>query len=301
MLCRYVIPFIVLVITSSINTATAVTSTTVSTMLNNARLARIVSFIPSQVPSVADIGGDHGILSVMLAHKAPKCNVYCIDISAAALKGATHLVTSSPKDIQQRISLIEGNGLQPLLRDNLSVDNVIIAGLGAETVYSIVSNGKANGGLTDEEEMNDKCDFPIDSDDDFSMLDRCNVSRLIIQPTPTYIQPLQSIYYKILKNGWTYEHQAIDHINKQFHISTSFVRSDTATNRVSYAGVFSASPLVKRCLDKTLEDNQLTAWLPYLQKQKETLVRKVQYSTNSRYTYRLRSVLDIIDKQLSIY
>lgn len=97
------------------------------------RLQAIYDFIDDGA-IVGDIGCDHALLScaLMLQHKAKK--VYACDISEEPLEQARKSIQYYK--LEDQIEVIKCNGLDKLPKD---VDTIVIAGMGYETIKSILS------------------------------------------------------------------------------------------------------------------------------------------------------------------
>lgn len=99
----------------------------------DARLEAIY-YMVSNVDSVADIGCDHGRLSLSLAHSGLK--VIATDISKPSLEKATHLAKKHDVIVDTRF----GDGLIKIKPNE--VQAIVIAGMGQNTIQSILSNSK---------------------------------------------------------------------------------------------------------------------------------------------------------------
>ncbi|NLL91298.1 MAG: SAM-dependent methyltransferase [Ruminococcaceae bacterium] len=83
----------------------------------------------------ADVGCDHGYLSahLILSGKCPL--IYATDISEKSLKKAKRLFVE--KGIEEKVVACLADGLDGISPD--SVDDVVIAGLGGDSIFGIVS------------------------------------------------------------------------------------------------------------------------------------------------------------------
>lgn len=93
---------------------------------------------------VADIGCDHGYLSAYLLERSPRLRVIASDVSAPSLEKARQLLLS--KGFGKRVHLVCADGLDALEEP---VHAIVIAGMGAETILKIVSEGRAKIGEAD--------------------------------------------------------------------------------------------------------------------------------------------------------
>ncbi len=99
------------------------------------RLALVAALIePGE--SVADIGADHARLAIYLAEHKAASRVIIGELSDGPYARACRSVQESA--VADQISLRQGNGLQVL--DNGEVNNVIIAGLGGDTIVEILAH-----------------------------------------------------------------------------------------------------------------------------------------------------------------
>jgi tRNA (adenine22-N1)-methyltransferase len=99
------------------------------------RLSVIAGFIKKGA-SVIDVGTDHGYLPVYLAQNNLAKHIMASDISANSLKTARQ--TASKYGVSERIEFIEAPGLGGIYEED--VDTIVIAGLGGETIVSILSD-----------------------------------------------------------------------------------------------------------------------------------------------------------------
>lgn len=88
------------------------------------------------VDKVAEIGADHGILSAHIVQRGLCKHIVVADISAASLQKATRLF--SYHGFSDVATFSSADGLSALAEP---VDCVLIAGMGAETILSILERG----------------------------------------------------------------------------------------------------------------------------------------------------------------
>ncbi len=90
---------------------------------------------------IADIGSDHGLLAIKLASNNEQVNrVYCIDNSLLALKnGIYQNIQNLDNRVKNKLTVINGDGLIPIIKENKKVETIILAGLGAHTINSILN------------------------------------------------------------------------------------------------------------------------------------------------------------------
>jgi len=99
----------------------------------SARL-RAISELIDDGASVADIGTDHGLLPVYLAQTGLAGRIFASDISAASLDAAYR--SASEYNVTDLITFIVAPGLDGI--SPADVDTIVIAGLGGETILSML-------------------------------------------------------------------------------------------------------------------------------------------------------------------
>jgi tRNA (adenine22-N1)-methyltransferase len=99
------------------------------------RLNAITEFIP-QGANVADIGSDHGLVPVYLAVNNRADLIIASDSSADSLKAARR--NAIKHNVENKIKFIVAPGLDGVEKNE--VDTVVIAGLGGETIISILED-----------------------------------------------------------------------------------------------------------------------------------------------------------------
>jgi len=97
------------------------------------RLKAIADLIRTDA-AVADIGTDHGFLPVYLAQAGTVKRIIASDISAASLSAARK--SAIENDVNKDITFLVTPGLDGITHTD--VDTVIIAGLGGETILTIL-------------------------------------------------------------------------------------------------------------------------------------------------------------------
>ncbi|AZK44247.1 SAM-dependent methyltransferase [Erysipelothrix piscisicarius] len=102
------------------------------------RLTEIFNLIPDQA-RVADVGTDHGLLLIKAIQEHKASFGYGLDIAEKPLQQARENVERF--GLKDKIELQLGNGLEGFQGD---ANCYVIAGMGAETIWSIISNYKFN-------------------------------------------------------------------------------------------------------------------------------------------------------------
>jgi len=104
------------------------------------RLKALADYIDDGA-SVADIGTDHGFLPVYLAQAGLVKSIFASDISRASLDSAKQAAADA--GVSEAITFIFAPGLDGI--SPTDVDTVIIAGLGGETILSILMDAPWTG------------------------------------------------------------------------------------------------------------------------------------------------------------
>jgi tRNA (adenine22-N1)-methyltransferase len=99
------------------------------------RLKALADLVDDGV-SVADIGTDHGLLPVYFAQEGTYRRIIATDKSAASLDSARRLAIK--KNVAESIKFVVTSGLDGI--SPTEVDTIIIAGLGGETILSILKD-----------------------------------------------------------------------------------------------------------------------------------------------------------------
>ncbi len=102
------------------------------------RLIEIASFIPAH-SSVIDVGCDHALLDIYLAINKD-CNCIASDISENCIEKAR--VNVKKFKLEDEIKLVKSDGLKNI--EHSEKDVVVIAGMGTDTILSILENCNAN-------------------------------------------------------------------------------------------------------------------------------------------------------------
>ena len=100
------------------------------------RLEAVLSAVPKGV-RVADVGTDHGKLSLELLAREIARHVIATDVSAPSLDKARRLIGKS--EYAQRAEFRLGDGLSVINADE--VDAIVISGMGGMEIKKIVENG----------------------------------------------------------------------------------------------------------------------------------------------------------------
>ena len=101
------------------------------------RLECILSLVPGNIHTAADIGTDHGMVPVNLLKRGLVSRVIATDLREGPLKAARELVQR--EGLQDAVQLRLGDGLKPLQPGE--ADLIIIAGMGGALMQRILKEG----------------------------------------------------------------------------------------------------------------------------------------------------------------
>mmetsp|Transcript_8823 Transcript_8823/g.12606 ORF Transcript_8823/g.12606 Transcript_8823/m.12606 type:complete len:400 (-) Transcript_8823:96-1295(-) len=184
------------------------------TSKNNRTWRRLSHFIylatpPSTTPppstttkTIADIGCDHGLLSLGLASTQHFKKVIGVDVSPQALSNALqnlntlqkqHSSSSTPPPLP--IEFRVGNGLTPLTDDE-KVNIICLAGMGVHSMMNILN---------------------------LESLTKIECEQIIVQPTNSRPQHLLLLYKRLFEDGWRLEEECIEFMDQRWYITSSFV------------------------------------------------------------------------------
>ena len=102
-------------------------------MMLSGRMEAIVSLV-KKTPSLADIGCDHGYVSIALVERGIADRVLAMDVRRGPLRRAKENVAA--RRLEDRIEIRLSDGLEKLLPGE--VQTIVIAGMGGETMLSIL-------------------------------------------------------------------------------------------------------------------------------------------------------------------
>jgi Methyltransferase domain len=154
------------------------------------RLKTIIDMIPPG-SIVADIGADHGILSVSLLNNAKK--VYSVELSPlAASNGVSKLVNLLDSDKRNKIEVLVGDGVTALLevKDIRNVDTLVMAGMGSISILQI---------LVRDNKMTLDCTPRLRN---LSHLSSLGISQIILQIWPPNLLPMLKLTRFLMDNSW---------------------------------------------------------------------------------------------------
>jgi tRNA A22 N-methylase len=159
------------------------------------------------IAGIADVGCDHGLLSIALAASGSFGQVIGSDISHRALTdGALNFeqkVTEvlNREGVQQKLAVDFriGDGLNCLNKGEVN-GGICIAGMGVDTMLSILN---------------------------FSTLQMLRCPTLYLQPPTSKPRRLMELYRSLQINGWELIDEHISFVKSRWYITSAFKRSDT--------------------------------------------------------------------------
>lgn len=158
------------------------------------------------IASIADVGCDHGLLSIALAATGSFRQVIGSDVSHRALTDGALSFQQKVNDvlnregIQQKLSVDfrVGDGLNCLNEGEVN-GGICIAGMGVDTMLSILN---------------------------FSTLDMLRCPILYLQPPTSKPRRLMELYRPLQINGWELVDEHISYVRNRWYITAAFKRSD---------------------------------------------------------------------------
>lgn len=222
--------------------------------------------------TVADIGADHGMLSCYLASKQQIRQVTAIDNAALTIQVCTQNVLEW--NLSDKVEIKLGNGLNPLLKDERTVDAAIIAGTGMSSVLSILSGRVVKSRHFTLANFEDKF-VPLVKRN----TDRLQLKCIAIQPWPAGIVRQLQFSSLMMRCGWSFAHQNVcASSGSNLQLTTIFTNSSSPIyndHQLDLDGVFHLMPLLQK-LDDSEDSHRLAK--AYLQKQYGVLTVQVMRS-----------------------
>lgn len=99
----------------------------------------VILDILEKCTTLADIGCDHGYIAVEAIKRGIAQKVFAVDINPKPLEKAINL--SKKEGVYNKIEFLVGNGFEPIKEP---VEQAVIAGMGGDTILSILSSAKNN-------------------------------------------------------------------------------------------------------------------------------------------------------------
>ena len=102
------------------------------------RLREILDLLPTNITVLADIGTDHAFLPIQLVQEKTVEKVYAIDVNQQPLVRAKKNIQKAKLEHKIFPLLADGLDFLKVIEDS-EIDYCIIAGLGAKTIFNILS------------------------------------------------------------------------------------------------------------------------------------------------------------------
>lgn len=99
------------------------------------RLLKVAELV-GEVKRIADVGSDHGLLPIALLESGKIEWAVAIDIAEGPCETTRRAIERA--GLQERVDVLKGDGLHPLLAGE--VDRIIIAGMGAQSMWDILTS-----------------------------------------------------------------------------------------------------------------------------------------------------------------
>ncbi len=206
------------------------------------RLSRLVTLVPESCTSVADVGCDHAQLAGRLALRESMQRVYACDVSAAAAKGAATHIQNLPPVQKDKVSLLLGDGLAPLVAAGAQADTVVLSGMGVRSVFEILACAHAANGAPTVKRKQAKVKsqrgaWGYDYWTAYTPASMTNalgavgVRRLVLAPWPPNFLPYQGLLHLLLRSGWHFEQQSVDKERGYHYITSVLCRSEPEQGR----------------------------------------------------------------------
>jgi len=184
------------------------------------RLAHLVELATSSDmnhQSIADIGCDHGLLSIALASSGKFEQVVGADISQRALEDGALEFHRKVMEVLERerdetisslpVEFRVGNGLEPLRPGE--ADAVCLAGMGVDTMLCIL-----NSPVPGDEQNNSRTRH----------IDYLQCQSLYLQPPTSRPSKLMKLYKELHNNGWILSDERIAKLKSRWYITCAFDR-----------------------------------------------------------------------------
>lgn len=215
---------------------------------------------------MADIGCDHGLLSILCSEKCK--NVIGVEKSHHSALKAVNATREIPN-----VDILHGSGLRALLKANARPDTAVLSGMGASLINKIVT------------ECSQFPEHPMTAQATWSnsIADLLGIKRLIIQPSPLQLWHELPLHRVLLSLGWDYSDQHILAMKNHFYLTTCFVRGDSTTvgSTKNCAEVFQRFPMNSKRLvlhadttseiEKKIYKRQIDNWYLFLHQQLKSI------------------------------
>jgi hypothetical protein len=199
---------------------------------------------PTKAINIADIGADHGLLSIHLVNKGKI--VHAVEASGIAFKnGIGSLSLPNLKGKESALNVYLGDGLEPLVNHGIQIDSVMCIGIGIHTTSNILNDNH---------------------------LSKIGASQIVVQCWPPNINPLVTMYDDLEMRGWIHENQEVTDHKRGLSISSSFIRQEKKKKKEEEDTRYGLQnwPL---CRKTVLSNTENDLWVRYLKNQLLTIER----------------------------
>jgi hypothetical protein len=182
---------------------------------------------------VADIGCDHGLLALALAHNQRSPTCIASDRLPSALQVAQRNIQLAGEGA--RVCARLGDGLQVLQPGE--VDAVAIAGMGLHSMRRQVCVQHACATAhthTDvrrsvlSQQRHARMSYADAASASLAPLRALGVRQVVLQPYPMAVMPALCVRHMFARAGWTLQHELVDQHRGFLYLTASFVDTNTA-------------------------------------------------------------------------
>lgn len=253
---------------------------------------RLFEEINSTNISVADIGTDHGFVACSLTNSGLFHKVYAIDYSPIVIQQTRRSVNKYVTNNSNNSSLevIQGDGVHPLLDRGLTSEVLLMSGMGAKTILSILSAASMPIKWKETEKLFQIIQLK-------RVINQLNVKAIVIQLWPPDILEMLDLHQFLTNDiGFHCFTQEIFQDKNSFYITSAFrAQSESKSfeqQTPSYSDVLASFPLLKK-------EESFEIWKRYLMKQRSFLKMKLnQINSNLisiQHRHLLNDVTNLID------
>lgn len=196
-----------------------------------------------EIRSCADIGTDHGLLACALAPHVDK--VFAVDSSESAINNCKLSVYLA--GVSDKVNIVHGNGLRPLLDSQQPVDAVVVAGMSVLSTMSILSSTCIEN--FDQGIHTQGMEAVTSSFRNNMQLLQTKI--IVVQPWPSDLVHMLYFSHFLLRSNWMIDHQNIVSTNSYSSQMTTIFRPwNGAENHFqdrtssSLAIIFQSMPLI---------------------------------------------------------
>ena len=232
------------------------------------------------IQTIADIGCDHGLLTIALALSQQFQKVYGVDVSQRALQDgalanyqrmiqyvqnndtnndSTSLGDVSMTQLDATLKFCAGNGLQPLPSNQ--IDAICLAGMGIHTMKDILFQPSLLSSTTSSSTLE---------------IDRIGCQHLLVQPTNSKPRNLITLYDSLQSHGWTLQQERIEYLSSRWYITSLFSRHtkadiDEHINNDEATTISLPGDYLKTLKSKSQSHTMYSTYLEYVKHHKQWL------------------------------